>query len=264
MNSALRFAAPLVLASLVLSLVACKPADEAGEAKPADEAVAGDYDGPGVPGIEGLETEKQQISYMIGLDMAKSLEPIKDGLDLDVFAEAMKAQFAGETPKMTEEQSLAVQEAFTTKLQAKQAAEQAAAAAEREAQGERNKVEGPAFLADNKDKPGVQTTASGLQYLVVRAGSGARPGAEDIVRVHYKGTLLDGTEFDSSYERGQPAEFGLNQVIPGWSEGVALMPVGSKYTFWIPAELGYGDSGGGPIPPNAVLTFEVELLDIVK
>jgi FKBP-type peptidyl-prolyl cis-trans isomerase len=264
MNSALRFAAPLVLASLVLSLVACKPADEAGEAKPADEAVASDYDGPGVPGIEGLETEKQQISYMIGLDMAKSLEPIKDGLDLDVFAEAMKAQFEGEAPKMTEEQSLAVQEAFTTKLQAKQAAEQAAAAAEREAQGERNKVEGPAFLADNKDKPGVTTTASGLQYLVVRAGSGAKPTADDIVRVHYKGTLLDGTEFDSSYERGQPAEFGLNQVIPGWSEGVALMPVGSKYTFWIPAELGYGDSGGGPIPPNAVLTFEVELLDIVK
>jgi FKBP-type peptidyl-prolyl cis-trans isomerase len=264
MNSALRFAAPLVLASLVLSLVACKPADEAGEAKPADEAVAGDYDGPGVPGIEGLETEKQQISYMIGLDMARSLEPIKDGLDLDVFAEAMKAQFAGEEPKLTDEQSLAVQEAFTTKLQAKQMEEQAAAAAEREAQGERNKVEGPAFLADNKDKPGVQTTESGLQYLVVRAGSGAKPTADDVVRVHYKGTLLDGTEFDSSYERGQPAEFGLNQVIPGWSEGVALMPVGSKYTFWIPSELGYGDSGGGPIPPNAVLTFEVELLDIVK
>lgn len=264
MNPALRFAAPLVLASLVLSLVACAPADEAGEAKSADESAAGDYDGPGIAGIEGLETEKEQISYMIGLDMAKSLEPIKDGLDVEVFAEAMKAQFAGEEPRMTDEQSLAVQEAFTAKLQAKQAEEQAAAAAEREAQGERNKVEGPAFLSDNKDKPGVKTTESGLQYLVVRAGSGAKPTAEDIVRVHYKGTLLDGTEFDSSYERGQPAEFGLNQVIPGWSEGVSLMPVGSKYTFWIPAELGYGDSGGGPIPPNAVLTFEVELLDIIK
>lgn len=264
MNSALRFAAPLVLASLVLSLVACKPADKDGDAKTADAAASTDYDGPGIPGIEGLETEKQQISYMIGLDMAKSLEPIKDGLDVDVFAEAMKAQFAGDEPRMTDEQSLAVQEAFTTKLQARQAAEQAAAAAEREAQGERNKVEGPAFLADNKDKPGVRTTESGLQYLVVRAGSGAKPSQDDVVRVHYKGTLLDGTEFDSSYERGQPAEFGLNQVIPGWSEGVALMPVGSKYTFWIPSELAYGDSGGGPIPPNAVLSFEVELLDIVK
>lgn len=264
MNSALRFAAPLVLASLVLSLVACKPADEAGEAKPADEAATTDSEAPGIPGIEGLETERQQVSYMIGLDMAKSLAPVKDSLDLDVLADAMKAQFAGDAPKMTDEQSKAVQEAFTAKLQAKQAAEQAAAAAEREAQGERNKVEGPAFLADNKDKPGVTTTASGLQYLVVRAGSGAKPTAEDVVRVHYKGTLLDGTEFDSSYERGQPAEFGLSQVIPGWAEGVALMPVGSKYTFWIPSELGYGDSGGGPIPPNAVLTFEVELLDIVK
>jgi FKBP-type peptidyl-prolyl cis-trans isomerase FkpA len=262
MNSALRFAAPLVLASLVLSLSACKPPEDTKYGETSAEASAEDAaktepGAPAVAGIEGLETEKKQVSYMIGLDMAKSLAPIKDDLDVEVIAEAMAASFAGETPKLTEEQSLQVQEAFTAKLQAKQAAEQAAKAA-------KGKEEGAAFLAGNKDKPNVQTTESGLQYRVERAGNGPKPAATDVVRVHYKGTLLDGTVFDSSYERGQPAEFGLNQVIPGWAEGVALMPVGSKYTFWIPSDLGYGESGGGPIPPNSMLTFEVELIEIVK
>ena len=264
MNSALRFAAPLVLASLVLSLSACKSEkkDEAetpaADAKTSDsEAAKAEPGAPAVAGIAGLETEKKQVSYMIGLDMAKSLTPIKDDLDVEVIAEAMATVFAGETPKLTEEQSLQVQEAFTAKLQAKQAAEQAEKAA-------KGKEEGAAFLAGNKDKPGVKTTESGLQYRVDRAGNGPQPAATDVVRVHYKGTLLDGTVFDSSYERGQPAEFGLNQVIPGWAEGVALMPVGSKYTFWIPSDLGYGESGGGPIPPNSMLTFEVELIEIVK
>lgn len=262
MNSALRFAAPLVLASLVLSLSACKPAEkkdeaETADAKASDTAAKPEPGAPAVAGIAGLETEKKQVSYMIGLDMAKSLTPIKDDLDVEVIAEAMATAFAGETPKLTEEQSLQVQEAFTAKLQAKQAAEQAEKAA-------KGKEEGAAFLAGNKDKPGVKTTESGLQYRVERAGNGQQPAATDVVRVHYKGTLLDGTVFDSSYERGEPAEFGLNQVIPGWAEGVALMPVGSKYTFWIPSELGYGESGGGPIPPNSTLTFEVELIEIVK
>lgn len=259
MNSALRFAAPLVLASLVLSLSACKSekddkADPAADAAASTDAKA---DAPTVPGIEGLDTEKKQVSYMIGMDMAKSMKPIKDTLDIEVMAEAMNTAFADGTPKLTEEQSLQVQQAFTAKLQAKQAAEQ-------EAKAVKGKTEGAAFLAANKDKPGVKTTESGLQYQVVRAGNGAQPAATDTVRVHYKGTLLDGTVFDSSYDRGQPAEFGLNQVIPGWSEGVALMPVGSKYTFWIPSGLGYGDAGMGPIPPNAMLTFEVELMEIVK
>lgn len=264
MNSALRFAAPLVLASLVLSLSACNKSEDNNEAEtPAADAQASDTaktepGAPAVPGIAGLETEKKQVSYMIGLDMAKSLTPIKDDLDVEVLAEAMAAAFAGETPKLTEEQSLQVQEAFTAKLQAKQAAEQAEKA-------EKGKAEGAAFLAGNKDKPGVKTTESGLQYRVERAGNGAKPAATDVVRVHYKGTLLDGTEFDSSYERGQPAEFGLNQVIPGWAEGVALMPVGSKYTFWIPSDLAYGETGGGGvIPPHTMLTFEVELLEIVE
>lgn len=261
MKSPLRFVAPLVIAGLVLSLGACGTEQKEGEstedAAAATDAPAAEPGAPAVAGIEGLETEKKQVSYMIGLDIANSLAPLKDELDVDLIAEAMRARFADETPKLSEEQVKIVQEAFTAKLQARQAAEAAAAAT-------KNLEEGQAFLASNKDKPGVSVTESGLQYRVERAGNGPKPAASDVVRVHYRGTLMDGTEFDSSYGRGQPAEFGLAQVIPGWSEGVALMPVGSKYTFWIPAELAYGEAGGGPIPPNAMLTFEVELLDIVK
>ena len=259
MNSALRFAAPLVLASLVLSLSACKPENKEDTAKTETDAPAakGD-DAPIVPGIAGLETGQEagqlhdrpghgQVAVGDqGRDRPGSAVPghrrpvRRQGVQADRRA---GAQGAGN--------------ASPPRIQAKQAAEAEAKAA-------KGKEEGAAFLAANKDKPGVKVTDSGLQYQVVRAGNGPKPAATDVVRVHYKGTLLDGTVFDSSYDRGQPAEFGLAQVIPGWSEGVALMPVGSKYTFWIPAELGYGEAGGGPIPPNAMLTFEVELMEIVK
>jgi FKBP-type peptidyl-prolyl cis-trans isomerase len=258
MNPALRFAAPLVLASLVLSLSACKPDNKEDTASADTDAPASAADdAPIVPDIQGLETGKKQVSYMIGQDMGKSLSVIKDELDLEVLTQAIADQFAGKDSKLTPEQAIKIQEAFTVKVQAKQAADATAKAAT-------NKEEGAAFLVANKDKPGVKVTESGLQYEVVRAGNGPMPKATDVVRVHYKGTLLDGTVFDNSYDRGQPAEFGLAQVIPGWSEGVALMPVGSKYTFWIPSDLGYGEAGGGPIPANAMLTFEVELMEIVK
>ena len=243
MNPALRFAAPLVLASLVLSLSACK-SETTEETAAATEEAAAEAGAPIIPGIEGLPTDRDQVSYMIGLDIGNSMKVIKDDLD-------------GKDAKLTDEQMKTIQEAFTVRLQERQAAEQAAKAAAAKAEGE-------AFLASNKDKPGVQVTESGLQYRVERAGNGDSPSAADVVRVHYKGTLLDGEVFDSSYDRGEPAEFGLNQVIPGWSEGVQLMKVGSKYTFWIPAGLAYGEAGGGPIPGNAMLTFEVELLEIVK
>lgn len=258
MNPSLRFAAPLVLASLVLGLSACKKesADEAAPAAAAETAAA-EAGAPIIPGIEGLETGRDQVSYMIGLDIGNSMKVIKDDLDLDVVRQAMEDAFEGREPKIDADQMQQIQTAFTAQLQARKAAEDAAKSAAAKAEGE-------AFLASNKDKPGVQVTESGLQYRVERAGNGASPAAADIVRVHYKGTLLDGEVFDSSYDRGEPAEFGLSQVIPGWSEGVQLMKVGSKYTFWIPAELAYGETGGGPIPGNAMLTFEVELLDIVK
>jgi FKBP-type peptidyl-prolyl cis-trans isomerase len=127
----------------------------------------------------------------------------------------------------------------------------------------KSKKEGEDFLAANKSKEGVKTTASGLQYKVLKEGKGPKPKSTDTVKVHYRGTLLDGTEFDSSYKRGEPVEFPLDQVIKGWTEGLQLMPAGSKYQFWIPANLAYGEPGNRGIPPNSTLIFEVELLEIV-
>ena len=158
---------------------------------------------------------------------------------------------------MTAEEAAAIRQEYVQKMQAAQQAESTAA-------GASNLAEGQKFLADNKGKEGVQTTASGLQYKVLTMGDGAKPAATDTVKVHYSGKLLDGTEFDSSYARNEPISFALNRVIPGWTEGVQLMPIGSKFVFYIAPELGYGEGGGGPIPPNSTLVFEVELLDIEK
>ena len=128
----------------------------------------------------------------------------------------------------------------------------------------KNIDEGEKFLADNKKREGVQETASGLQYEVITMGTGPKPGPEEVVKVHYTGTLTDGTKFDSSTDRGEPAVFGVNQVIKGWQEGIQLMPIGSKFKFYVPYELGYGENGAGPIPPYSTLIFDVELLEIVK
>ncbi|MDP1697635.1 MAG: FKBP-type peptidyl-prolyl cis-trans isomerase [Xanthomonadaceae bacterium] len=203
-----------------------------------------------------LETEKDKFSYTVGMDLAKMLEPIKDEIDTKIAIAAMQNALAGGKTQLSDEEADTVRKAFQQRMQQKQAAESSAKAS-------KNIAEGEAFLAANKSKAGVQTTASGLQYQVIRAGNGGKPQATDTVRVHYLGTLLDGTTFDSSYDRNEPAQFALNQVIPGWTEGVALMPVGSKYKFWIPSNLGYGERGAGPISPNSTLVFEVELLEIV-
>ena len=172
---------------------------------------------------------------------------------------ALKTALAGEKTLLDEKQAQAIRESFGQKMQAKQIADMLAKA-------KTNLTEGQAFLAANAKKPNVKTTASGLQYEVLSEGKGAKPKPTDAVSAHYKGSLLDGKAFDSSYDRGQPATFVLTQVVPGWQEGIALMPVGSKYRFWLPANLGYGEKGtpGGPIGPNATLVFEVDLLDIVK
>jgi FKBP-type peptidyl-prolyl cis-trans isomerase FkpA len=205
-----------------------------------------------------LETEKDKISYVIGLQIAGSLSQIKDEVDLKVLMQGIETGLSGAEPLISEEEAMAVQQAFGQRLQAKREAEMQAAA-------QKNKEEGEAFLAQNKGKSGVKTTESGLQYKVEKQGNGPRPAATDTVKVHYTGTLLDGTKFDSSVDRGQPAQFALNAVIPGWTEALQLMPVGSKYTLWLPSELAYGDRGTpGPIGPNATLKFEVELIEIVQ
>jgi FKBP-type peptidyl-prolyl cis-trans isomerase FkpA/FKBP-type peptidyl-prolyl cis-trans isomerase FklB len=243
----------LLAASLLIAIAACKPVDK-------DTAAAADGNSPdAAAAIPGLKTDKQQVSYMIGMQLGESMKPVKDEIDLDTVMRAVRTTLDDGQLLMTEEQAMQVAQSFGERMQAKQQAEA-------EALAKTNLAEGEKFLAGNAGKPNVQTTASGLQYQVLTEGKGAKPTAEQTVRVHYKGELLDGTTFDSSYDRGEPAVFALNQVAPGWAEGVQLMPVGSKYKLWIPSKLGYGEQGtpGGPIGPNATLVFEVELLDIVQ
>lgn len=202
-----------------------------------------------------LDTEEKKLGYIIGMDIGKSLRDQGTEVDLDSMVDAIRATYKGEALAMTTEEAAQVRTEYMEKRQA----EQQAAAAE---VGESNLVVGQKFLAENATKEGVQTTASGLQYKVETMGTGAKPVATDTVKVHYRGTLLDGTEFDSSYARNEPISFGLNRVIAGWTEGVQLMPIGSKFIFYIAPDLAYGEGGGGPIPPNSTLVFEVELLDI--
>ena len=248
--------ATAIAVATVLALGACdktaqKPAADA--AKPAEAG----KDAEGKPTYAGLPTEKEQVSYTIGMAMGKQLTEIKDEVNLDTVVKAMRSQMAGEKVLLNDEQAQEIMEKFGQKMQAKQIAKMMAEA-------KANQEKGDKFLAENTKKPGVTTTASGLQYKVLTAGTGAKPGATDGVKVHYKGTLLDGKTFDSSYDRGEPATMPLQGVIPGWQEGLQLMPVGAKYTFWIPAKLAYGEQAPPMIGPNQVLVFEVELLEIVK
>ena len=201
--------------------------------------------------------DRQQVGYLIGADVGRQLAPITDQIELPMLVEGVRTILANTAPAISEAEANTLRAAFAERMQAR-------AEAEATAKGAKNKAEGDAFLARHRLEKGVYTTGSGLQYMVLRQGNGNRPVATDRVEVNYRGTLLDGTEFDSSYARGRPAVFSLTQVVAGWTEGLALMPVGSKYRFWIPSELGYGAKGtpGGPIGPNATLVFDVELLSI--
>jgi FKBP-type peptidyl-prolyl cis-trans isomerase len=206
---------------------------------------------------QGQEGDKAKTGYAVGLSIGKNVANIAELIDAGQLSKGIQDQVAG-SPKMKEGDMRAALNDLTAR-------QQAAQQAQRETQGAKNKAEGEAYLAANKAKAGVKVTASGLQYEVVKLGTGPRPKATNTVRVHYTGTLLDGTKFDSSVDRGEPAEFPLNGVIAGWTEGLQLMPVGSKFKFTIPSALAYGANGaGGQIGPDAVLNFEVELLRIVK
>jgi len=203
-----------------------------------------------------LKTDKEKLSYAIGMNIGQSMK--KDSLDIDpaILSRAIKDAVTGSKPAMTEEEARTIVTAFRTEMVKKQQAEAQKA-------GEVNKQAGDKFLAENKTKDGVVTLPSGLQYKVIKQGDGPKPTASDTVVTNYRGTLIDGKEFDSSYKRGQPATFPVGQVIKGWTEALQLMPVGSKWQLYIPSNLAYGDRGaGGDIGPNSTLVFDIELLSI--
>lgn len=201
-------------------------------------------------------TTKDKVSYSIGLDLGTYLTSMKGKIDFDILKQGLNDGFTGAEPKLGAEEMAAAQEEFAATLQAEQAAQM-------EQMKEKNSAAGQAYLEENKKREGVVVTDSGLQYEVITAGEGAMPTAEDIVQVNYVGTLIDGTEFDSSIARGEPVTFPVGQVIPGWTEALQQMKVGGKHRVVIPAELAYGETGAPPvIEPNSVLIFEIELLAI--
>lgn len=205
-----------------------------------------------------LKTFKDKLSYTMGLDMGTYLNGIGDELDYNRLLEGLKTGYDGGTSLISPEETQTIQQEFAQKMKVKQEAELLA-------MQETNKKAGDEFLTANKKKEGVTVTESGLQYEVVTAGTGNSPQATDTVTVHYKGTTIDGTVFDDSGQRGEPAVFGVNQVIPGWTEVLLLMKEGAKYKVVIPPALAYGDRGVPPvIEPNSVLVFDVELISIAK
>jgi FKBP-type peptidyl-prolyl cis-trans isomerase len=207
-------------------------------------------------GEVALETNVQRLSYGVALGLGRNMS--RDGMqvDVDAFAAGLSDAVSGAPQRITDEEIQAEMMAFQETMNAEREAQANALA-------EANASAAAAFLTQNGSREGVITTESGLQYEVLEAGDGAMPGPGDSVQVHYRGTLIDGTEFDSSYARGEPVTFGVGQVISGWTEALQLMPVGSKYKLYIPSELAYGAGGAGDrIGPNSALIFEVELLDI--
>lgn len=202
-----------------------------------------------------LTTLEQKVNYAIGLNMASNFKQREVPIEVDAFTLALTDVRDDKEPALTPEEMESVMQTFQEQQMELQQQKQKELA-------DSQKAEGEAFLSDNADKEGVQITDSGLQYKVLEEGDGVSPNAKDTVTVHYRGKLLDGTEFDSSYAREQPATFALNQVIAGWTEGLQLMKTGSKYELYIPSDLAYGPGGNQGIPPNATLIFEVELLEV--
>jgi FKBP-type peptidyl-prolyl cis-trans isomerase FklB len=200
-------------------------------------------------------TDKDKVSYSMGVDMGRNLQ--KQGIDVspDILLQGIKDGIGGGALKMTDDEMQATMTAFITTMRAKMQDKLTA-------QGKDNKDKGAAYLAANKKKDGWKVTSDGLQYKIETTGTGDKPKATDTVVTNYRGTLIDGTEFDSSYKRNEPAEFPVNAVIPGWTEALQMMPVGSKWQLAIPAELAYGENAPPAIGPNAVLLFEVELVGI--
>ena len=237
------------LAALCVALVACNN-DETGSTSMIQQAEAAEK--------TSFKNEDQKASYAIGLRMGEGLARDLGELDLELYYKGVQDGFKGSKPLLSADEVIATMQA----LQARKLEEQQQAQAQA---AETNKTASDAFLSKNKARKEVVTTASGLQYEVLKKGSGEMPGANDKVNVHYHGTLPDGSVFDSSVERGEPISFAVNGVIRGWTEALQLMHVGDKWKLYIPADLAYGARGAGPkIGPNQALVFEVELLGVEK
>jgi FKBP-type peptidyl-prolyl cis-trans isomerase FklB len=203
-----------------------------------------------------LKSQKDKVSYSIGMDIGKTMKNQAIDIDPVIFGRAMKDAMSGQKPLMTDQEMRDTLAAFQKEMMAKQQelAKQ---------MGDKNKKEGETFLAENKKKEGVKTLASGLQYKVIKAGTGKKPKSTDTVTTNYRGTLIDGTEFDSSYKRGKPVTFPVNGVIRGWTEALQLMQEGAKWQVFVPSSLAYGENGAGnQIGPNAALIFEIELISV--
>lgn len=234
----------LIAAALLASLpVFAAAADKKPAAKPAAASAP------------AFASEEAKAAYSIGFLSGKSHAQHLTTLDVEAYVAGFREAYAKTAPRLSEDEMKTTLETFRTRLQAEALEKTAREANE-------NKAKSAAFLASNAKKAGVTTTASGLQYEVLTQGTGTKPKATDMVKVHYHGTLIDGSVFDSSVDRGEPTTFQLDQVIPGWTEGLQLMNTGSKYRFTLPPELAYGEQGVGPIGANAVLMFDVELIGI--
>ena len=245
----------LLLAGAGVMVTAQPPSAQQPPAQPATPpAVQQPAAAPANP--DAPKSLEDQASYIIGLNIGRNLKAQEVPANPDIVMKGIRDGLSGAQPVMTDQEMEATMGTFQQQMMAKQQAKM-------QVEGQKNQKAADDFLAANKAKTGVVTTASGLQYEVVKEGTGASPKATDQVTVHYTGTLLDGTKFDSSVDRGQPATFPVNQVIPGWTEALQLMKVGGKYKLYIPPALGYGERGaGGEIGPNSLLVFEVELVSI--
>ena len=240
------FLLPLIALSFAASL-------RAQDSKPATEAQPAAAAAP-APVIDKALLEK--VSYFYGTQMGNQFQEMGVEISVDSLASGVKDTLEKKEPKYSREELMATMGQFEQAMNAKMQKEMSEAAG-------KNSAEGDKYLAENGKRPGVVTTASGLQYEVIKKGEGAKPKAEDTVSVHYEGKLINGTVFDSSVKRGEPATFPVNGVIPGWVEALQLMPVGAKYKLFIPSKLAYAERGAGrDIGPNSTLIFEVELLKI--
>ena len=209
-----------------------------------------------------VKTPKGKMSYAVGLEMGRNITNYLVDVDAEALAAGVRDSVSKKKALISEQDAIAGMNEFRGQMQAKRSETQKLMQEKQKEAGEKNKKEGEAFLAENKTKPNIKTTSTGLQYRILTQGKGKVPTSNDTVIAHYRGTLINNTEFDSSYKRGEPSEFPVTRVIKGWTEALLMMPVGSKWQLFIPSELAYGESGRPNIPPNSVLLFDIELIGI--